>query len=152
MIWEETPEYTNFNQALKEKNQVYKLNLAKITKIPPQLALLKNLKQLTIRQSHLKNLPIEIKSLVNLEYLYVSDNQLVELPKWLGELTNIKELNLANNQIKTLPPSLEKLVKLEKINLVANQIKDISLLSGLKNLVESEVRENPIPNLQFKTV
>ncbi len=106
-------------------NQITKLDFGscELTSIPIELALFKNLKQLSLSNNKLKSIEISY-TLTNLEYLFLSNNQLrsIDIP---DTLTNLIWLNLSSNKLTSLQLP-ESLINLEDLTIHDN------LLSSLK--------------------
>ena len=81
-------EYNNLEEALKNPNKVYRLNLG-----------------------NQKNLPkkFDLSVFKNLEFLSFENNNLEEIPLGLTNLKNLKTLNLSGNLFKELPEEINKL-------------------------------------------
>ncbi|MFA6954626.1 MAG: fibronectin type III domain-containing protein [Thermoanaerobaculia bacterium] len=117
--------------------------------LPPELAALKNLEDLTVFDSGINGtippayggmtslrrlrvggnnltgtLPEELGNLANLEWLIVRQNNLTgEIPSWLVRLTNLTVLNLYENRFTgPIPPEIGNLTKLESLLLGGNAL------------------------------
>ncbi len=75
-------EYTNIEEALKEPEKVFRLNLSDQTlKLDPVVWLkFENLEYLSLKNDHLKEIPREITSLSHLKTLELSGNDFETLP------------------------------------------------------------------------
>ncbi|MFE8603924.1 COR domain-containing protein [Archangium violaceum] len=98
--------------------------------VQEDLGFLRNLRQLELANSGLKQVPEWVRRLQNLEDLHVFGNQLTSLPEWLGELTRLRQLNAYGNRLRALPASL----------------------LGLKTLQDLELEDNPELGLPTDTV
>ena len=93
-------EYTNIEEALKEPEKVYRLNLSNqsFTELPKGLARFKNLEYLSLRNDHLTSLSPEISALKKLKVLDLGGNDFSVLPKDFAKLQNLEELFLDNDK------------------------------------------------------
>lgn len=107
--------------------------------LPPSIAHLKNLTELTCTGCYLTHLPNEVGALTNLENLDITRNpDLVGLPTTLGDLTHLKEIKCDAVHIPYLPPSLANCKALEQIVLADDTIAwsnkgDVTLEEFLQN-------------------
>jgi len=167
-------EYTSLEEALKNPEKVYNLNLSNQNVSIPKEAWAKfiNLETLSFKNDHLKVIPQEIGYLKNLKSLDLSGNDFISLPKSFKELSNLEELYLndekflvfeKNNQILNLPKNLKilhlendnlnnlpkevyELKKLESLFLNNNDFIEVPKdLDGLKNLKQLDFHNNKIP-------
>ncbi len=93
--------------------------------IPPEIANLKNLKNLGLFLDYLSgNIPPELGNLTNLECLRLSANSLNgSIPASLGNLTKLRYLELDNNCLAgTLPKELGNLTNLIDLSLCLNRL------------------------------
>ncbi len=121
---EQQPIYTSVNEALKNPEKVYRLDLSKkkLRTIPKGVFSLYNLQELTLAKNKLQKIPKEIGDLTNLQKLNVSKNKITEFPATLGNLTNLVELIANRNEIYKLPPEIGNLINLEFLDLWSNEI------------------------------
>ena len=110
----------------------------RMTKVPPQIGKLANLKVLMLDTNDLYNLPKEISLLLNLERLSLSNNHLKSLPPGFQRLNKLRSLHAANNNFEVLPLEICELPSLEFLDLSDNvlinlpeQIGNIKTLSTL---------------------
>ncbi|MEK6616028.1 MAG: leucine-rich repeat domain-containing protein [Bacteroidota bacterium] len=131
------PIYYTLEEALKNPNKVYRLDLRKkkLKIFPKEILQLSNLKELNLSKNQLKELPEEIGTLTNLQILNVSGNKLQYLPDSIGELKNLKKLIGSKNSLLAIPKRIGDLQNLEALDLWEN---DLSVfpeeLSKLKKL------------------
>jgi hypothetical protein len=137
---------TKLNKEFKYKGSIYELystNILsldnnQITKLPPEIDNLNNLRELRLNNNQIKTLPPEIGKLINLQSLCLFDNQIKILPPEIGKLSNLRGLYLSNNQIKILPPEIGNLSNLQELVLHKNQIKilppEIGNLNNLRGI------------------
>jgi len=88
-----------------------------LTSLPGSIGLLENLNVLKLGGNNLKSLPDEIGFLQNLEKLTVWKNQISELPATIGNLRGLKYFSLWGNPIEKLPDEIMKLTNLKSIEL-----------------------------------
>lgn len=142
------PEYTDLNEALKNPEDVIRLNLRKqkLKGFPPQILKLKNLQYLDLSRNKIVELPDSIVTLKNLQYLIVSRTGLARLPVNIGQLKNLKHLNVNQNDISVIPYSFGDLENLEVADLWSNNLEYFpETLSKLKNLKWMDLRNILIP-------
>ena len=77
-------------------------NLPKITRLPPEIGQLQQLKVLELRGNQLSILPPEIGQLQQLWLLGLRGNQLSALPAEISQLQHLQELGLGLNQFSTV--------------------------------------------------
>jgi Leucine-rich repeat (LRR) protein len=98
---------------------------------------LKNLEELLLSRTNIKEIPKEIKNLTKLKKLIIANNLLTEIPKEIGDLKNLEELLLSYNNIKEVPKEIKNLTKLKKLVIANNLLTEISKeMLDLKNLEE----------------
>ncbi|MFB0947611.1 MAG: hypothetical protein QMB24_15915, partial [Spirosomataceae bacterium] len=133
-------EYNSIEEALKNPDKVYRLDLsnqninipgetwAKFTKleylslkndhlseIPEEIGFLKSLRILDLSGNDFVTLPQSFRNLTNLEYLSLKNDHLKEIPEEISFLRNLKTLDLSGNEFKSLPRSFRNLTNLEEI-------------------------------------
>jgi len=108
-------EYNNLEEALKNPNEVLRLNLS---------------------NQNFNTLPDSIwDKFKNLEYLSLKNDHLKEIPVGIGNLSKLKVLDLSNNDFKVLPQSFSRLENLIEIYLNDEKKMDINQsLSVIKDL------------------
>jgi len=165
--------YTNIDEALKNPEKVYRLDLSNQNVNIPNEVWLKfiNLEFLSFRNDHLKEIPNEIGLLKNLKILDLSGNDFKELPKSLSGLFNLEELflndetnfklkksidvisllpelrilHLENDRLKKLPKNIWKLRHLETLYLKNNNFREIPIqLKSLNQLKYLDLQHNKI--------
>ena len=113
------------------------LDLAELglTALPPEIAQLQNLRNLSLDGNQLTTLPPEIAQLQNLQDLRLDGNQLTSLPPEIAQLQNLERLWLAGNQLTALPPEFAQLQNLEWLSLDHNQLTSLPPeIAQLQNL------------------
>ncbi len=141
--------YTSIEEALKNPDQVYKLELRKkkLKTFPLEIFKFKNLEYLDLAKNSIKELPVEIGNLSGLKSLNLSKNDLESLPAEIGKLTNLEYLNVNQNELYSLPREIGELVNLTKLDLWSNNIEKFPQELGyLKNLKVLDLRAILIPD------
>lgn len=97
----------------------------------------------------LDKLPSNINLFINLRELQLDTNNLSELPQQIGELKSLERLGLSNNSLKTLPDdTFSKLLNLKSLHLANNKFESIpSCIYGLKSLEFLDLTSNMIRKL-----
>jgi Leucine-rich repeat (LRR) protein len=93
-----------------------------LDQIPPELAELTNLTELSLCGNRLKTLPGFIGKLTSLERLDISHNRISNLPKEMANLSALKTINISYNKFTELPEYLGKLTALETLEDTGNKI------------------------------
>lgn len=165
-------EYTSLDEALKNPEIVYRLNLGNINLMPDiNWEKFENLQYLSLKNDHLKEIPGEIAFLRNLKVLDLSGNDFKILPKSFSNLTNLEELflndekyfkiataiktlsllpslkilHLENDHLKRLPKNIGSLAHLEMLYLNKNDFNSVPTeIKGLRNLKYLYIRDNRI--------
>ena len=75
--------YTSLEEALENKDKVYKLDLSsnQLTSFPESIGNLSNLQELMLSNNQLTSLPESIGDLSNLQWLFLSDNNLTKVER-----------------------------------------------------------------------
>lgn len=166
-------EYSNLEEALKNPEKVYRLNLSNQKVQVPKDAWSKfvNLEFLSFKNDHLEEIPQEISLLKKLKVLDLSGNDFTTLPKSFSELYNLEELflndekkfnlnanidiisflprlkilHLENDSLLKLPKNIFKLNHLEKLFLNSNSFSEIpNELRSLNHLQYLDMKDNKI--------
>jgi hypothetical protein len=166
-------EYKTIEEAIKNPEKVYRLNLSNqklnlnntdwskfvnleflsfkndhLQEIPEAIGFLKNLKVLDLSGNDFKILPKSIGELSNLEVLYLNDEKKLKLSEnidLISQLPHLKELHLENDNLKELPKNIYKLTSLETLFLNNNKFREIPIeLKGLNHLQYLDFRKNEI--------
>ncbi len=166
-------EYTSLDEALKNPEIVYRLNLSNKNSMMQNVnwAKFENLQYLSLKNDHLKEIPGEIAFLRNLKVLDLSGNDFKILPKSLSNLTKLEELflndekhfkvatairtlsllpslkilHLENDHLKRLPKNIGSLAHLEMLYLNENDFNSVPAeIKGLRNLKYLYIRDNRI--------
>lgn len=164
-------EYSSLEEALKNPENVYRLNLSnQNVRIPDAIwSKFTNLEYLSFKNDHLKQIPKGIGALKNLKVLDLSGNDFDALPSTFRNLTNLQELflnddknfnfkksipilsalpnlrslHVENDGLKSLPKQIYKISHLESLYLNNNQFRQFPVeLKGLKNLQYLDFQNN----------
>ncbi len=147
------PIYTSLEEALANKEKVYRLKLKiKADSLPEELFQLNNLQELTVARCKLNVLNEKIGTLKKLEYLNVMGNHLIRLPESIGELVNLKTLIICRNLIEYLPESIGSLTKLTYIDAWENPLYVLpESISELQNTLQViDLRQIDIRNTELE--
>lgn len=90
--------------------------------IPPEIALLRNLRVLNVVDNALFEIPPVIGSLPLLEIINVSFNEISVISETIGSLVHLRKLFLEANELSTIPDCIARIATLEKITLSDNPI------------------------------
>jgi Leucine-rich repeat (LRR) protein len=166
--------YTDIQDALKNPDQVYRLDLSNqflsdaqfdvlpkfknlrylslkddhLKEIPKTIAFLTNLRVLDLSGNDFKFLPTELKKLKNLEEIFLNNDPYADINQEisvLSKLPNLKILHFENDNIGMLPKSISNLKHLEKLYLNDNEFTDIpDFLTKHKKLIYIDMKNNPL--------
>jgi Leucine-rich repeat (LRR) protein len=122
-------------QADKEQLEVLDLSGMNLLYLPPEVADLRNLKQLILGNwgngkimpdgNKLMGFPEKIYQLQQLEELSLSYNQICILPESISQLNNLKSFKINSNKLDFLPESIGNLTKLTSLDISSNKIKSL---------------------------
>lgn len=131
------PVFTSLQEALKNPEQVYRLNLKKqkLKKVPLEIFKLTNIQELNLSRNKLTEIPAGIENFPNLQYLDVSVNELNSLPPEIGQCHYLKKMVLNRNNIMEIPSTIGTLTQLEYLDLWSNSI--IEFPESIGNLSET---------------
>lgn len=118
------PVFESMEEALKEPDKVIRLHLIKqkLTEVPKEVYLFKNLQELDLSKNRIKELPDTIATLTNLQTFNLSKNNLELLPAAIGKLSNLKKLIVNQNSLTALPTAIGDLSNLLVLDLWSNDI------------------------------
>jgi len=120
-----------------------------LTRLPPEIAQLAQLKALSVSHNQLSKLPPEIAQLAQLIELDVSNNQLSTLPPEIGQFAQLTYLDVFFNQLSTLPPEIAQLAQLTYLDVSLNQLStlppEIAQLAQLTRLYVSHNQLSMLP-------
>uniref|UniRef100_A0AAR2M3X7 poly(A)-specific ribonuclease n=1 Tax=Pygocentrus nattereri TaxID=42514 RepID=A0AAR2M3X7_PYGNA len=94
----------------------------KVRSLSSALWSLTHLTALHLSDNSLSRIPPDIAKLRNLVYLDLSSNKIRSLPAELGNMVSLRELLLNNNQLRVLPFELGKLFQLQTLGLKGNPL------------------------------
>lgn len=164
--------YSNLEEALKNPDNVYRLDLSNqfFNQFPASVAKFKNLRYLSLKNDHLKEipkeislltklkildlsgndfkfLPVEMKKLKNLEEIYLNDEpsaDVIQELSILAKLPKLRILHLENDKMGILPKSINNLKHLEKLYLNDNELTDLPpYITNNKKLFYIDMKNNP---------
>jgi Leucine-rich repeat (LRR) protein len=164
-------EYTSMEEALKNPEKVYRLNLSNqsvflpkdawskfinleylsfrndhLSQLPEEIGKLKNLKVLDLSGNDFKTLPTSFKQLTKLQILYLNNEKNFDLSKNLAlikDLPNLKSIYLENNALTALPKKFFQLQQVENVFLNENNFREIPReMKRLKNLKFIDFHDN----------
>jgi hypothetical protein len=136
----------------KELNIMYARSIAKI---PENLFVdFDDLEHLSIESSNLQTIPINaLKNVRNLKNLTINYSGIKEIPNNLSELKQLQKLDLNNNVIQTIPASVSSLSNLTVISLYKNKITVIPKeIAALKKLTRIDLPYNKITHIDQETI
>lgn len=143
--------FTNLDEALQNPNEVYQLDLSNQLLNNTQLEALtkfKNLRSLSLKNDHLKEIPKSISELTNLRVLDLSGNDFKILPTEIKKLKNLEEIYLNNEPNADINQEVSLLSKLPNLKILHLENDDIGIIpkniTNLKNLEKLYLNDNKI--------
>ena len=100
----------------------------KLHELPPEIGLLKDLKNLNLAHNIISTLPESISGLDSLELIDLSNNNFGNMVSTFNQLAELKTLLLNNNMFKLIPPVILKLKKLETLDLSFNALQHVAII------------------------
>jgi len=148
--------YTSLNEAIANKENVYKLNLRnqKLDTFPLAICTMHNLQVLYLDSNNIGSIPQEIGYLKNLQTFSISNNHIKRLTSKIVYLENLCYFNLKFNEIDSIPNEIGNLHQLRYLNLFFNREYQ-SLPQGitkLKYLKEIHLTYYNHSNAQFRAI
>ena len=134
-----------FKKLENEKVVFIPLAIYNLDSIPPEIAQLKKVEELTVSLDSIMGWTIYPPLSANMER--ISKPPYKTLPDELGTLTSLKKLDISGLNLKSLPPSFKQLQNLEHINLAMNKLdisKDLPMLLSLPKLKVLSVAGNKV--------
>ena len=126
----------------------------KLTDLPEELAIYKNLKQLNIGRNKISNLPDFVGDFYYLEKLDISKNEFENFPVEICKLSNLKILIANRNSFDRIPECIGYCTKLETIDLwdtpIANFPASFTNLTNLKYLDLQGIKYGPTYQKNFQ--
>lgn len=116
------------------------VSLNRISRFPPNLSQMTNLKVLNLSGNRLTD--INVQKMTKLENLNAKSNLILQFPN-LSLCKQLKMLDLSNNKIKNFPKNLSVLQHLSMIDVRNNEIANIDGINDLK-CVEINLNRNRI--------
>jgi internalin A len=132
-------ELTRLPPEVDQLTQLRSLDLQgnNLTSLPPEFGQLSKLQSLNLSWNNLAILPLEISQLSQLQSLNLDRNLLRALPPKIGQLTQLQSLSLGGNQLTELPPEISQLTHLQKLDLRSNKMEVLpSEICQLRQLQE----------------
>lgn len=142
--------YTNLEEALKEPEKVYHLDLSKkkIQDFPMEVLKFSNLRTLKLYKNKIDSIPDEISQLKNLRELNVGMNNLTKFNVHICELTNLEKLILNQNEIQEIPAEIKNLKKLVHLDMWDN---DLFVIPEEIGELKETLKVFDLQNIQFNT-
>ena len=102
-----------------EAEKVTYLNLSdrNLIAIPPEIGVLRNLKDLLLANNDIRNMSLSLLSCRNLRRLDLSSNTLNHIPIQMTYLTHLEDLSLRDNRLNSLPGNFSQMRKLRYLDL-----------------------------------
>lgn len=177
----ELPDGAESEKALKEAfpklpriQQLIFLNNDQVLNFPSEIATLKNLQYLEIRDSILETLPEDIVALQHMTdlvitgckyltglpaaiwdwdgliYLEITDTALEELPAGISKMKQLEDLNINQNKLSTLPEEIGDLPSLKILRIYGNYA--MTLPDSLERLQQLETFDHGLIRFQRQNV
>jgi len=86
---------------------------ADLTRLPPELFTLTDIKTLNLSYMHLTTFPPEIGQMTNLVALHMCCGDLQSIPPEIGQMTNLVQLTLQSNRLTSIPSEISNLKHLK---------------------------------------
>ena len=170
--YDKNKEYNNLDEALRNPEKIFKLNLSNQTvpltmvdwskfinleylslkndhlkEIPLGITRLKTLRTIDLSGNNFNNLPSDFDKLTELEEVFLNDESNMNVPKTLetlAKLPNLKTLHLENDNLQLLPSELLQFRTLENLYLGNNDLKRMPALQSLDHLKYLDLKGNQI--------
>jgi hypothetical protein len=117
-----------------------------LTRLPPEIGLLKQLTGFMMMNSLLQELPPQFGELVHLKMVFLCNNRLRYLCPEFRHLQQLERLEITNNRLENIDP-VGLLKNLEKLNVNKNQIRRLPLQMEWKRLNNLVLGENQLTEL-----
>jgi Leucine-rich repeat (LRR) protein len=146
----------NIAQAEAEGKEELNISVLEVTKLPPEIGRLTQLKRFlshgyfdpgtAIEYYNLfTEIPPIVLTLKQLEMLVISEAKITTIPDTIATMTQLTHLDLSHNQITEIPAAIAAMQHLETLDLSNNQITAIpEALTTLPKLQFLDLRRNPI--------
>jgi Leucine-rich repeat (LRR) protein len=146
--------FTTMEEALAKPDSVYRLRLKLKGEIPPEVfTAFPHLHELNLSRSRLSTLPKEIALLKNVLRLIADRVKLELLPPEIGEMESLQELILNRNELKAIPKEIGKLQNLYLLDLWSNNLDDLpASMSKMPTLREVDLRVIVMSDEQKKDI
>lgn len=133
---QKTKLYKSVEEALKEPDRVFRLNLSDkgLTRIPSEISSLTKLQSLNLSNNNIASLPAEISTFRNLQFLNLEGTNLTSLPD-LSKFKNLISLDLDNMSTLNGPDAIKQICNVESLREMSmNSVYLMSLPFEIKNL------------------
>ena len=117
--WSPTTKLPTDIASLKQLNILRILNVP-LQEFPEWICSLSKLRELTVRGTEIRVIPSDISQLQHLKRLEIGNNNLSYLPQEIGQLEHLKELYAPDNQLSSIPDAFRKLTRLKRFGLARN--------------------------------
>ncbi|KAG5360530.1 Adenylate cyclase [Yarrowia sp. B02] len=124
------------------------LSCNQLTRINNNVALLKQLRRLSLSNNNVTDFPMAVCNLPNLIELDLSFNRLSSVPASISKLVNLERLVLNNNYISKLPNDIKSLVQLKELDVRYNRLNNVDALSSLPLLEVLYASKNQITSYE----
>ena len=140
--------YTNLEDALKNPEKVFNLDLSKkkLEEFPTDILKFTNLRKLKLSKNKIKAVPEEIKQLQNLVELDLSNNKLTEFGAGICQIITLERLILNQNYIESIPAEIKNLKNLVYLDMWDNELWFFP--DELNELAET-LKEFDLQNIQY---
>ncbi|KAL0211695.1 hypothetical protein RCL1_005321 [Eukaryota sp. TZLM3-RCL] len=137
--------------AVLKNLKVFDLSDNCLSSIPEEFSLLTSLEVLNLSSNFFLTFPLNVKSIPKLKILDIRDNQMDFLnPECLLSCPNLTSILASSNRFTSLPPELISLNNLQKIDVSMNRLNNIPLfIKDLKALIWIDFSNNPFDDLEF---
>lgn len=110
-------------ELLQANSIIRSWNVKRISIIPTNIGLLKNILSIYLPDNNISVIPTEIGLLNNLKILDLSNNYIEYIPTEISLLDNLTDLKLSNNKLKYIPPEIGMMPNLSLFYFDNNNIK-----------------------------
>lgn len=144
------PEFNSIEEALKNPQNVYRLNLRKqmLNKLPEEIAQFTNLQELNLSDNPIEELPESLKNLKKIQILHIGKTNLKEIPTVVYELPHLQVLNISGLLMAKLPETLSQCTQLTSLDADFCGLEEFSeVLLKMKTLERLSLKGNLINQL-----
>ena len=123
---------------IRRRRSVLDLSGLRLRSLPPKIAHLPPLTELSLADNRLETLPPELSLFTDLARLNISNNPLAQLPPAIGQFTKLTRLDITHTPLRELPAEIGRLAGLTRLYLDHNRLEnlpqEICQLSSLTRL------------------